>query len=90
MAVAVASAALSFVLCDVDGDAVQVRGDKRLPAEAGQGAIQAEEDILSEIVEMFAAAGKAQKGAEDHLLMVAYHLLEAEIGLQAGLDLKQR
>ena len=46
--------------------------------------------VLGEIVEMLAAAGKAQECAEDHVLMVAYHLLEGEISLQAGLDLKQR
>ena len=86
----VAAAALPLVLRDVDGDAVEVGGDEGLAAEAGQGAIEAEEDVLGEVVEVFAAAGKAQKGAEDHVLMVAYHLLEGEISLQAGLDLKQR
>ncbi len=37
---------------------------------------------------MLAAAGEAQEGAEDHVLMVAHHLLEGEIGVQAGLDHK--
>jgi len=85
----VAAAALPLVLRDVDGDAVEVGGDEGLAAEAGQGAIEAEEDVLGEIVEVLAAAGEAQEGAKDHVLMVAYDLLEGEIGLQAGLDLKR-
>jgi hypothetical protein len=86
----VAAAAPPLVLGDVDGDAIEVGGDEGFAAEAGQGAIEAEEDILGEVVEMLAAAGEAQESAEDHVLMVVYHLLEGEIGLQAGLDLKQR
>lgn len=39
---------------------------------------------------MFPAAGEAQKGSEDHVLMVADHLLEGEIGVQAGLDHRVR
>ena len=88
--VAVAAAALPLVLSDVDGNAIEVGGDEGFAAEAGQGAVEAEEDVLGEIVEVLAAAGEAQEGAEDHVLMVAYHLLEGEISLQAGLDLKQR
>ncbi len=57
-------------------------GEALLPA----GGVEAEEDVLGEVVEMLAAAGEAQEGAEDHVLMVAYHLLEGEIGVQAGLD----
>ena len=86
----VAAATLPLVLRDIDGDAVEVGGDEGFAAEAGEGAIEAEEDVLGEIVEMLAAAGEAEEGAEDHVLMVAYHLLEGEISLQAGLDLKQR
>jgi hypothetical protein len=86
----VAAAALPLVLGDVDCDAVEVGGDQGFAAKAGQGAVEAEEDVLGEVVEVLAAAGEAQEGAEDHVLMVAYHLLEGEIGLQAGLDLKQR
>ena len=82
----VAAAALPFVLRDVDGDAVEVGGDEGFAAEAGEGAVEAEEDVLGEIVEVLAAAGETQEGAEDHVLMVAYHLLEGEIGVQAGLD----
>ena len=84
--VAVTAAALPLVLRDVDGDAVEVRGDESVAAKAGQGAVEAEKDVLGEIVEMFAAAGEAQQGAKDHLLMVAYYLLEGEISRQAGLD----
>jgi hypothetical protein len=87
--VAVAAAALPLVLGDVDGDAVEIGGDEGIAAEAGEGAVEAKEDILGEVVEVFAAAGEAQEGAEDHVLMVAYHVLEGEISLQAGLDLKR-
>jgi len=82
----VASSSFPFVLRDVDGYAVEIGGDEGVAAKAGQGAVKAEEDVLGEVVEVFAAAGEAQKGAEDHVLMVAYHLLEGEIGVQAGLD----
>ena len=84
--VAVSAAALPLVLRDVDGDAVEVGRDKGLATKAGQSAVEAEEDVLGEIVEVFAAAGEAQEGTEDHVLMVVYHLLEGEIGVQAGLD----
>jgi hypothetical protein len=84
--VAVAAAALPLVLGDVDCDAVKVGGDEGFAAEAGEGTVEAEEDVLGEVIEMLAAAGEAQEGAEDHVLMVAYHLLEGEIGVQAGLD----
>ena len=88
--VAVAAAALPLVLGDVDGDAVEVGGDERFSAKAGEGAVEAQEDVLGEIVEVLAAAGEAQEGAEDHVLMVVYHLLEGEIGVQAGLDHRVR
>ena len=88
--VAVAAPALPLVLGDVDGNAVEVSRDEGLAAKAGQRAIEAEEDVLREIIEVFAAAGQAQKGAEDHVLMIAYHFLEAEIGVQAGLDRRVR
>ena len=90
MSVAVLTAALPLVLGDVDGDAVEIRGDEGFAAEAGQGAVEAKEDVLGEIVEVFAAARQAQKGAEDHVLMVAYHLLEGEISVQAGLEPPKR
>jgi hypothetical protein len=86
----VATAALPLVLGNVDRDPVKVGSHQGFAAKAGQGTIEPEEDVLGKVVEMLPAAREAQKGAEDHLLMVAYHLLEAEIGLQAGLDLKQR
>ena len=88
--VAVAAAALPLVLGDVDGDAVEVGGDEGFAAKAGERAVEAEKDVLGEVVEMLATAGEAQEGAEDHVLMVAYHLLEGEIGVQAGLDHRVR
>ena len=85
--VAVAAAAFPLVLCDVDGDAIEVGGNEGFPAEAGESAVEAEEDLLGEVVEVFAAAGEAQEGAEDHGLVVLHHLLESKVGVQAGLDL---
>ena len=81
-----AATALPLVLGDVDGDAVEIGGDEGFAAEAGQGAVETEEDILGEIVDVFVAASQTQEGAEDHGLMVAYQLLEGEVGVQAGLD----
>jgi hypothetical protein len=88
--VAVAAAALPLVLRDVDGDSVEVGGNEGFAAKAGKGAVEAEEDVLGEVVEVFAAAGETQKGAEDHGLMVADQLLEGEISVQAGLDPQAR
>jgi hypothetical protein len=84
--IAVAASTLPLILSDVDGDAVEIGGDESIAAKVGKGAVETEEDVLGEIVKVLAAAGEAQKGAEDHLLMVAYDLLEGEIGVQAGLD----
>jgi hypothetical protein len=84
--VAVAAAALPLVLRHINGDAVEIGGDQRIAAKARQRAVEAEKDILGKIIKVFAAPRKAQKGAEDHLLMVLDHLLEGEIGVQAGLD----
>ena len=86
MGVTVTAPALPLVLRDVDGDAVEIGGDEGVAAKAGQGAVEAEEDVLGEVVEVLAAAGEAQEGAEDHVLMVVHDLLEGEIGVQAGLD----
>ena len=88
--VAVAAAALPLVLGDVDGNAVEIGRNERVSTKAGQGAIEAEKDVLGKVVQVLAAAGEAQEGAEDHVLMVAYYLLEGEIGVQAGLDHRVR
>lgn len=82
----VAAAALPLVLSDVDGDAVEVGRDEGFAAKAWQCAVEAQEDVLGEVVDVFATAGEAQKGAEDHGLMVAYQLFEGEVGVQAELD----
>jgi hypothetical protein len=87
--VSVAATAFPLVLGDVDSDAIEISGDESFSAKAGKGAIEAEEDVLGEIVEVFVAAGEAQEGAEDHRLMVVDHLLEGEIGVQAGLDRRE-
>jgi hypothetical protein len=36
---------------------------------------------------MLAASRQPQQGAEDHRLVLAHNLLEADLGCQAGLDL---
>jgi hypothetical protein len=86
--VSVAAAAFPFVLSDVDCDAIEVGSDEGFAAKAGKGAVEAEEDVLGEVVEVLVAAGQAQERAEDHCLVVLHHLLEGEIGVQAGLDLR--
>jgi hypothetical protein len=88
--VAVAAAALPLVLGDVDGNAVEIGRNEGVSTKAGQGAIEAEKDVLGKVVQVLSAAGEAQEGAEDHVLMVAYYLLEGEIGVQAGLDHRVR
>ncbi len=59
--VAVAAAALPLVLRDVDSDAVEVSRDEGFAREAGEGTVEAEEDILGEIVEVFAAAVRRRR-----------------------------
>jgi hypothetical protein len=72
-----ALAAFPFVLRDVDGDAVEIGADQGFAAKAGQGAVEAEKDVLGEIVEVVGVTGQAREGAEDHLPMIADDLLEA-------------
>lgn len=86
----VAAASLPLVLCNVDGNSVEIGGNEGFPAKAGERAIEPKEDVLGEVIDVLATAGEPQEGAEDHLLMVAYHLLEGEIGVQTGLDHRVR
>jgi len=86
----VAAPPLPLVLSHVDCDSVEIRRDQGLTAKARKSTIEPEKHILRQIVEMLPAACKAQKGPEDHLLMVAHHLLESEVSAQAGLDLRLR
>ena len=50
MDVAVAAAALPLVLGNVDGDAVEVGRNEGVSTKAGQGAIEAEKDVLGKVV----------------------------------------
>lgn len=84
--VTVTAPALPLVLGNVNGDAIEIGSDKGFTAKAGEGAVEAEKHVLGEIVEVLTAAGEAQERAEDHILMVAYHLLEGEISVQPALD----
>ena len=82
----VAATAFPFVLGDVDCDSIEVCGKEGFATKVGEGPVEAEKDLLGKVIEVFPAAGKTQEGSEDHGLMVADHLLEGEIGVQAGLD----
>lgn len=82
----VAAAAFPFILSDVDDDAVEVGAKERFATEGGEGAVEAEEDILGEVFQVFTTAGKAHESAEDHGLMVADDLLEIGVGVQRSLD----
>jgi hypothetical protein len=76
----VAAAALPFILGHVGDDAIEVRAEQSVTAEAAEGPVQAEKDLLGEIVDMFPAAGQTNEGTEDHGLMVSDDLLEAGVG----------
>ena len=83
----VAAAALPFVLGYVGDDAIEVGAEQSFAAKRGKCAVEAEKDLLGKIVDMFAAAGKANEGAKDHGLMVADDLLEAGVdGMQEESD----
>lgn len=86
MSAIVATPALPLVLGDVDGDAVEVGGEEGFATKVGESSVEAEEDLLGKVIEVFPAAGETQEGSEDRGLMVVDHLLEGEIGVQAGLD----
>lgn len=90
MGIPIAPPPLPLVLSNVDRDPVQIRRNQSLAAKARQRTIEPEKHILRQIVKMLLAACKAQKGSEDHILVVAYHLLEGEVSAQAGLDLRVR
>lgn len=86
MGLVVAAAAFPLVLRDVDGDAIEVGSEEGLATKVWKGTVEAKKDLLGEVIEVFPAAGETQEGSEDHGLMVADHLLEGEISVQAGLD----
>jgi hypothetical protein len=87
----VAATALPFVLGHVGDDAIQVGAEQGFAAKGTQRPVEAQKDLLGKIVDMFAAAGQANKGAEDHGLMVSDNLLEAGVaGLQEGSDCESR
>ncbi len=74
---AVAAATLPLVLGDVVGDAIEEGGEVGVAAEVGEGAEEAEEDLLGEVFDVGAGAGEAVEGAEDEGLVLADELLEA-------------
>ena len=87
----VAAAALPFILGHVGDDAIEVGAEQGFAAEGAKRPVEAEKDLLGKIVDMFAAAGEANEGAEDHGLMVSDDLLEAGVaGLQGESDCESR
>jgi hypothetical protein len=82
--------ALPFILGHVGHDAIQVSAQQGIAAEGGQSPIEAEKNLLREVVDMFAATGEANEGAEDHVLMVSDNLLEAGFNGQGESDCKTR
>ena len=79
-----ASSPLPFILGDVDGDPIQIRREHRLAAKGRERSVEAEEDLLRKVFDVFAAAGKAGERAEDHRLMILHNLLEGGPCLQVG------
>jgi hypothetical protein len=82
---AVAAAALPLVLGYVEEDAVEVSGEFGVALEVRKTAVEAQEDLLGEVLDAVRGAGEALEGAEDHLLVLADDLLERELGRGAGL-----
>jgi hypothetical protein len=82
----ITSPPLPLILRNIHRDPVEISCDQGFAAKTRQGSVEPQKDILRKIIDMLTTAGQAQQGAEDHRLMVAYQLLEAEIDVQARLD----
>ena len=83
----VTPAALPLILGHVGDDAVEVGAEQGIATEGAQSPVEAEKNLLGKIVHVLAAAGKANKGSEDHRLMVSDNLFEAEVdGVQGESD----
>ena len=86
----ITAAALPFVLCDVGDDAIEIGAEQGLAAKCWKRPVKPKKYLLGKIVDMFAAAGQANEGAEDHGLMVPDDLLETEVGGQGESDCESR
>jgi hypothetical protein len=76
-----APAAGTLIVSHVCGDAIEVRGDLGLAAKVGECPEEPEKDVLRKVFQvglLNAGAKQPSKGAEDHLLMVFYDLLEGD------------
>jgi hypothetical protein len=71
--------AASAVQCGVDRDAVDEGGKAGLPPEAMAAAVEVEEDLLGDILGLFAAAQHAQRQPEDPPLVAADEALEGDL-----------
>ena len=56
------------------------------PPKSRQSAIQPKKHLLRKILDVFAAADQPRERSKDHRLMIAHHLLEADICLQGKSD----
>ena len=81
-----AAPALPFVLRNVYYDAVEVGRQQGFSAKCRQRPIEPEKDLLRQVLNVLTAAVQPHEGAKDHLLMVAYDLLEIEVIRQEGSD----
>ncbi len=60
----------------VDGNAINPGAQGRLPAEAGDGAKDAEEDFLGEVERLVAVAEQVHRQLDDHPLVLGDELRE--------------
>ncbi len=79
-----ALAALPFVLRHIDDDAMEIRGEERVASKRGKRAIESQEDILGEIIDMFAGSGESDEHTEDHLLVFCHDAFELGRVVQDG------
>src|SRR5277367_6098293 len=81
-----AAPALPFVLRNVYYDAVEVGRQQGFSAKCRQRAVEAEKNLLRQVLNVLTAAVQPQEGAKDHLLMVADDLFEIEVVRQERSD----
>jgi len=82
---AILAAALPLILGDINDDAVEVGGELGVALKVDEPAVEAEEDLLGQILEagvaMRTGAGEAQERPEDEGLVLADDVLEVGRGM---------
>ena len=63
---------------------MQVRGEQGLATKGGECAIEAQEDLLRQIIHVFARPGQAHEHAEHPVLVLGDDLLESGAFIQGG------